>query len=305
MREYIAPYLEHVLGNTWCIVTGYCRIPLYLADRSQAVMIDSGLRDPDQKPILELLEREKIHVAALLTSHFHRDHVGNHEAIKARHGCTIYMTPYCAIIGQDPANLRFSGYETYTMSKARGLYPQRTHDEIIPWEAESITVCGYRFGLIWLPGHAVEQLGFVTPDDVAYLSDTLLCDQAMSKIRMPYCTHCGLDFAAKESLRGKIHKRYILAHNAVCEEIDGLIDRNLAYMQERLAIVENAADAWMSMDTLCAVAMAKMGTDLNHIIKVIGAKRNLQVLIEHLVETGRLVARVREGYIEYIAANCQ
>ena len=301
----LAPYLEHVLGDTWCIVTGYCRIPLYLADRSQAVMIDSGLKDPDREPILELLEREQIHVAALLTSHFHRDHVGNHEAIKEHHGCTVYMTPYCAIIGQDPTNLRFSGYETVAMSKARGLYPKPTHDALIPWQAEELTVCGARFGLLWLPGHAVEQLGFITPDDVVYLADTLLCDKTMSHIRMPYSTHCGMDFAAKESLRGMTHKRYILAHNAVYEEIDGLIDRNLAYMEQRLAIVESAADTWMTSDTLCAVAMAKMGTDLNHMLKVNGAKRNLQVLIQHLVETGRLVTRVREGYIEYIAAKYQ
>lgn len=299
MAERINPYLEHVLGDTWCIVTGYCRIPLYLADRSQAVMIDSGLKDPDREALLELLDREQIHVAALLTSHFHRDHVGNHEAIKERHGCTVYMTPYCAIIGQDPSNLGVAGYEGYAMRKARGLYPKPTHDALIPWGAESITVCGARFGLLQLPGHAVEQLGFITPDDVVYVADTLLCDQSMAHIRLPYSTHCGLDFAAKESLRGMTHKRYILAHNAVCDEIDELVDRNLAYMQQRLSLVESTVDTWMSMDTLCAAVMKKMGTDVNHLLKVAGAKRNLKVLVEYLTETGRLVTRVRDGYIEY------
>lgn len=88
------PYLEHVLGDTWCIVTDYSRIPLYMPDRAQAIMIDSGLKKPDREGILSLLEQEKIHVSALLTSHFHRDHTGNHAAIRAVHNCTVYMTPF-------------------------------------------------------------------------------------------------------------------------------------------------------------------------------------------------------------------
>jgi hypothetical protein len=32
---------------------------------------------------------------------------------------------------------------------------------------------------------------------------------------------------------------------------------------------------------------------------VIGGKRNIQVLVEYLVETERLDFRVREGYVEY------
>ena len=122
MSQRIVPYLEHVLGDTWCVVTGYCRIPLYMPDRSRAVMIDSGLKHPDRERILALLERENIRVATLLTSHFHPDHVGNHTALKAAHGCSVYMTPFARIMSRDPSNLQTVGYETYTMRKARGPY---------------------------------------------------------------------------------------------------------------------------------------------------------------------------------------
>ena len=120
MGQRIVPYLEHVLGDTWCIVTGYCRIPLYMPDRSRAVMIDSGLKHPDREGILSLLERENIRVATLLTSHFHPDHVGNHTALKAAHGCSVYMTPFARIMSRDPSNLQAVGYETYVMRKTRG-----------------------------------------------------------------------------------------------------------------------------------------------------------------------------------------
>ena len=299
MGSRFAPYLEHVLGDTWCIVTGYCRLPLYMPDRARAVMIDSGLKHPDREGILSLLERENIRVATLLTSHFHPDHVGNHTALKAAHGCSVYMTPFARIMSRDPSNLQAVGYETYTMRKARGPYSYCGPDEIIPEGAEEICVDGIPFRLLWLPGHAVEQVGFITPDDVAYLSDTVLSDHVLQSVRLPYYTCLRLDLQTKEMLKQLRCRRYILAHNGVCDQIGDLIDRNIATAQEKLYLVEAQAGEWRTLEQLCAAVMIRLGMDLNAPAKVIGGKRNIQVLVEYLVETERLAFRVREGYVEY------
>ena len=299
MGQRIVPYLEHVLGDTWCIVTGYCRIPLYMPDRSRAVMIDSGLKHPDREGILSLLERENIRVATLLTSHFHPDHVGNHTALKAAHGCSVYMTPFARIMSRDPSNLQAVGYETYVMRKTRGPYTYCGPDEIIPEGAEEICVDGITFRLLWLPGHAVEQVGFITPDDVAYLSDTVLSDHVLQAVRLPYYTCLRLDLQTKELSKNLRCRRYILAHNGVCDEIGELIDRNIATAREKLRLVEAQAKDWCTLEQLCAAVMAHLKMDLNAEAKVIGGKRNIQVLVEYLVETERLVFRVREGYVEY------
>lgn len=299
MGQRIVPYLEHVLGDTWCIVTGYCRIPLYMPDRSRAVMIDSGLKHPDREGILALLEQEHIRVATLLTSHFHPDHVGNHTALKAAHGCSVYMTPFARIMSRDPSNLQAVGYETYTLRKARGPYSYCGPDEIIPEGAEEICVDGITFRLLWLPGHAVEQVGFITPDDVAYLSDTVLSDHVLQAVRLPYYTCLRLDLQTKELLKNLRCRRYILAHNGVCDALCDLIDRNITTAREKLRLVEAQAKDWCTLEQLCAAVMAHLKMDLNAEAKVIGGKRNIQVLVEYLVETERLVFRVREGYVEY------
>lgn len=303
MGQRIAPYLEHVLGDTWCIVTGYCRIPLYMSDRSRAVMIDSGLKYPDREGILALLNRENIRVATLLTSHFHPDHVGNHTALKAAHGCAVYMTPFARIMSRDPSNLQAVGYETYTFRKARGPYSYCGPDQIIPEDAKEICVGGITFQLLWLPGHAVEQVGFVTPDDVAYLADTVLSDHLLQSVKLPYYTCLRLDLQAKEALRALRCRRYILAHSGVYDEIGGLIDRNIATAHEKLRLVEALADEWCTLEQLCAAVMTRLEMDLSAESKVIGGKRNIQVLVEHLVETQRLTFRVREGYVEYRRAS--
>jgi len=48
--------------------------------------------------------------------------------------------------------------------------------------------------------------------------------------------------------------------------------------------------------------MTHLGIDLNATVKVLGSKRNIQVLVEYLVESGRLTVRVRDGFVEYLAA---
>ena len=300
--EYLAPYLEHIKGDTWCIVTKFCRIPLYMPDRNKAVMIDSGLKNPDREGILSLLEREQIHVDSLLTSHFHRDHIGNHNAIRARHGCEVYMTAYAAIVGMEPANLLTTGYEVHAMTKARGPFPTCPCDKLIPQNAKSVIASDIEFPIFWLPGHAVEQIGFVTPDGVAYVADTLLSDHVLQTVRIPYYTCCRLDLEAKESLRNLHCDRYILAHNGVCDELDGLIDRNIANVHKQLDMVESQATHWMTLEQLSVAVMTHLGIDLNNVIKVLGSKRNIQVLTEYLVESERLQVRVRDGFVEYIAA---
>ena len=297
--EKFAPYLEHVLGDTWCIVTDFCRIPLYMPDPSRAIMMDSGWKNPES--ILSLLAQENIHISVLLTSHYHRDHIGNHAAIQAAHHCKVYMTPFAEIVGREPSNLLAIGYETRLLLQQRGSYPYCKPDGLIHPEDASLTVDGVTFALLWMPGHAVEQVGFVTPDGVAYIGDTLLSDHILQAIKLPYYTCLWLDLQAKESLRQLNYNRYIVAHNGVYEDISGLIDRNIENAHEKLDIVESLANRWLTFEQLCVAVMSYYSFDLNAVNKVVGSKRNIQVLVEYLVQTERLTIRVRDGFVEYMA----
>ncbi len=96
-------------------------------------------------------------------------------------------------------------------------------------------------------------------------------------------------------------KRYILAHNGVYEDISSLIDRNIATVYEKLDAVTAVTNRWMILEQLSVAVMEHLGIDLNIQLKVVGAKRNIQVLVEQLLETGKLETRIRQGYVEYMA----
>jgi glyoxylase-like metal-dependent hydrolase (beta-lactamase superfamily II) len=296
--EQFAPFLEPVLGDTWCIVTPFCRMPVYMPDRNNAILIDSGL-GYHKAGILALLDQEGIRVTSLLTSHFHRDHVGNHARIKSHFGCTVYMTPFAAALCGDPNNVRGTGYESPLLTKARGGSICCPADKLFSPENGTLEVQGAQFDVVSLPGHCQEQVGFITPDGAAYLSDTILSAPIVDALRIPYCTDCTMDLQAKESLLKLQAKAYILAHNSTEQEIAGLVQKNLDNMYRKLSMVEQLADTWMTMETLAAKVMAHTGAELDNTGKVLGMQRNTQVLVNHLIETDRLTHRVRDGYIEY------
>jgi len=296
--------LEHVLGDTWCMVTGSCRIPLYMPDRQNAVMIDTGLKMTDREGILALLEREDIRVQSILVSHFHMDHIGNLRPLKEKYGAHTYMSYYASAMLNNPGMARLATFETSFMSiPLVGPYVSAT-DHLIDPETPEIMVCGQRFEVISLPGHAVENMGFVTPDGVAYLSDTILSQDVLRAVRIPYCSHCATDLEAKEKARELSYNRYILAHNGVVDSIRELAQENIDNMKQKIAMVLEQCRDYIPLERLTSKVVAITGSNPDDLQKVLGAKRNVQVIVDYLMETGQLTNRGHNGYIEYIAAGC-
>lgn len=299
--ERFEPYLEHISGDTWCLVTPFIRLPLYMPSRKEAVLIDSGLHHHRQG-ILDALEREGVQITSLITSHFHRDHVGNHTALKERFHCTVYMTPFASALCGDPANVRGTGYESPLLTKARGGSVGCGADRVFYPGDKELQVQGGVFEILSLPGHCQEHVGIVTPDKVAYLSDTVLSRHVVNALRIPYCTDCTSDLVAKESVEKLNYPCYILAHNSVETEIQELARLNIENLKSKVDMVESLADRWLTMEALAARVMEHTGADLFDTGKVLGMARNTQVLVDHLVETQRLTHRVKDGFIEYIKA---
>lgn len=301
----VKPYLEPVLGDTFCIVTGYSRIPLFKLGGGRAVLIDSGLAKPDREGILDLLRRENLRAAAVLTSHAHIDHTGNHSVLQSEHGAVLYMTAFDAAISSTPMNLKSYLYGT----SYRGLMGYWDSmlcrmDRVIRPEDAEVEIEGARFQILRLPGHAPEHLGFVTPDGVAYLADALMSDRVLESVRIPYCMCCELDIQTKQEIRTMDYARYIIPHNGVCDEVAALAQRNIQKLEEKIEVVASLADHYITLEQLVAESVTAMGASRDTVYKIRVAERNIRVFVEHLLDMGRLTQRADRGLIEYIRTDC-
>lgn len=300
MIQNIKPHIEHVKGNTYCIITGYCRFPLYKLDETQVILIDSGL-PRDWEGILDCLQQENLQVVAVLTSHLHPDHVGNHLNLRKTFGSKLYMTMHAAAICASPMNqvATYAGIITYRRI-CKNMTTAIVPDALIDWNAKSITVEGATFELLQLPGHSAEHLGIVTPDGVAYLGDTVLSEPVMKALRAPFCVCVELDLASKEFLAQTNYDRYIVAHNEVRDEIRQLALWNRDMMLQKAEAICSLATDYMTLDTLTQKAMKQVGSELDSVHRVAGFRRNTLPFVDYLIDTGKLTCRANDGVIEYI-----
>ena len=89
----------HVAGNTWCLNT-VASIPIYFIDDRNVILLDTGYSDDRSRPaLMEFLEENELKVSAILGTHTHYDHVGNHNYLKTRYGSEIIMPELEAALG--------------------------------------------------------------------------------------------------------------------------------------------------------------------------------------------------------------
>ncbi len=295
------PYIEYVKGNTYCIVLGYIRIPLYMLGDGKAILLDSGLHH-SWADILELLERENLHITSVLTTHAHPDHIGNHLNLRHHFGSKLYMSPFCAAIYASPVNMTGLNVGLFSYRNiCKKLGEPVSPDGIIDIHADNITVDGVSFGIISTCGHAAENLGFITPDNVAYLGDILLDAHMVKSLRAPYCTCIEPDLEAKASLAALKCDRYVLAHNIVVDDITELIQINCEGLLRIAADLEAICSEYITLDEITRQFLANTGGNPDTVRSVSGTQRNIRVFLEYLLDTDRLVARANNGIVEFKA----
>lgn len=296
-------YLERVKGDTWCVVTEFCRIPMFRLGGGEVVLFDSGLWMPGGDDLLTLLDKEGLRVVAVVTSHVHIDHVGYHAALRERYAAVIYMSLYDAGIAGKAGVLRscFFGLSARTMRRyAESLFTDC--DRIIrPGDGE-ITINGARFGVLRLAGHAPEHLGFTTPDNVAYLGDTLLSENVLESVRIPFTTDCSADIDTKNLVGTLRYDGYIVAHNGVYTDITDLAQKNVRMLMEKISVVQQLITDCVSFEHIVSEGIKAFGVAWEN-RKILIATRNIRAFVDYLLDTGRIAERLVGGVIKYVPVN--
>ena len=298
-KTTVKPYWQQVKGNTWCMVLDYARIPVYLCGEGKAILMDSGY-DRSRQEILDLLEEKGLTPVALLTSHTHPDHIGNHAFLRETFGAKVYMSPFDVATFADPLVMcvSFGARVGYRMCKERfgvGV----TADEVFPNTDCEITVEGVTFRMIPTPGHCVEHTTIITPDNVAYLGDALQSEDFMVNRRLTYSTVVEEDLASKKIIGQLSCDAYIMAHNGVVEDITDSVETAVEAMEYRLRLFEELVDTPVSEDELVRRFLLHTGADLENTRSVRGIHFNAPAFLSYLVDHDRLTQIVEDGYVKY------
>jgi glyoxylase-like metal-dependent hydrolase (beta-lactamase superfamily II) len=285
------------------MLTENAYIPVYVLEDNRAIMLDSGWQD-DLPDILQLLEEKNLQLAAILTSHDHPDHVGNHKELKDRFGAKVYMGPFCACSCTDPLNMfaTLGGRAGYRVVRDRtGRFCEPDH--IIPWKDGEITLEGVTFKTVMTAGHCAEQFTFITPDNVAYLGDAILSPKIIRTVRLPYCACLEPYLEALDKIAQLGCDKYIFAHNGIEEDIGRVIQITKDTVEERLNVLEALADTPMTLDELVRKFLIHTEADLTSWRSVNGVGFNAKTFAGHLVDQDRLKFVLEDGIMKYVRAD--
>lgn len=300
LREKSNAVLEHILGDTWCICTNSARIPLYMPDRNNAVMIDAGYAPTSQEAILGLLEQENIRVRAVLVSHWHIDHVGCIPALQKKYGAHIYMSRFAWIMINSYNMERKSVFSYPFLVIPKEDLSLQENEHLIDPEATELTVCGYTFQVLRFPGHETDNMGYVTPDRVAYLSDTILSQDVLHSIRIPYFTDWDLDLKTKRQILEYDFDGYVMAHNGmVVGSARSLVQENINNMLEKIELVATLCKKETTIEDLTARMVEVTSGRPDVVGKVNGTRRNTEKILDYLFKNGRLEIFAKDGYVYY------
>ncbi len=88
-------------------------------------------------------------------------------------------------------------------------------DIVISNNQDKVNVCGIEFKIMHTPGHSPGHICIITPDDVAYLADSLISYEVMKGAKMPYAYILKQDLESKSKLYDLKYSKYIVAHKGI------------------------------------------------------------------------------------------
>jgi hydroxyacylglutathione hydrolase len=292
--------IKEVMGNTFCIDTGMTYIPFYKINHEEIIMLDSGWAEGEREGIDELLEKNKFKVVAIICSHAHIDHIGNNAYLKKKYSCIIAMSAYEALICSSTVSLKLY-YSSQTLSEVTEHFGHMVceTDIMIFDNQHSITVCGIEFKILHTPGHSPAHICIITPDDVAYLGDSLISYEVMRGAKMPYAYILSEDLKSKLKLYDLRHSRYIVAHKGMYEDITKLITDNIEFYKNRASTIYSIIEGSMTMEDILKAAIKNFNINVKSRYKYSIIERMLTSYVEYLNEAGSIVLKMDNGFLKY------
>ncbi|MBU3091725.1 MBL fold metallo-hydrolase [Clostridium sp. CF011] len=295
--------IKEIKGNTFCIDTGMTYIPFYKINHEEIIMLDSGWAQGERKGIDELLLKNNFKVVAIICSHAHIDHVGNNAYLKEKYNCIIAMPSYEALICSSTVNLKLY-YSSQTLSDVLEHFGDMVceTDIMILDNQDSVTVCGVKFKIIHTPGHSPAHICITTPDDVAYLGDSLISYEVMRGAKMPYAYILSVDLLSKLKLYDLKYSKYVVAHKGIFDDITGLIADNISFYKDRALRIYNVIDGTMTMEDILKAVIISFNINVKSKYRYTTIVRMLRSYVEYLNETGMVVLNMDNGFLKYSKA---
>ncbi|NLW70243.1 MAG: MBL fold metallo-hydrolase [Eubacteriaceae bacterium] len=205
------------------------KIGIYEAAPGEVYLIDSGNDKDAAVKVRRILEKNGWSLKGILITHSNCDHIGGCDYLSKHFACKVFapgveraftentvLEPAFLYGGFPPSDLRHK----FLMAK-----PCETHgfdDPDFPLEV----------GVIPLPGHFFDMVGFLLPDGTAFIADCLSSEQTLQKYKVTFIYDVAQYLKTLGAVQNIGASLYIPSHAPACEDISPLAACNRRNTEE-------------------------------------------------------------------------
>lgn len=267
--------MVRVRGNTYVESIGATDIGIYMLDERNVVLIDSG--EYPSEEFMGMLCEETLFVRAILQTHMHIDHIGNNESLVREFGAPVIA---------DEADAEDVALWGMTLP-----YPVRYE----PCGHTSV-IDGRAFGTIRTPGHSPGHQLIITPDEVCFLGDVIMSEEALAMAKMPYRRRTKESLDSIRFLYGLPYDCYVAAHRGILDQakMRRSAELNIKKEEELLEVLESLIPRPIPLLELETAYMNAVHVNNPHTQREDYMHVSARGRIEELERRGRI--RIREGW---------
>ncbi len=280
--------IKQISGNTWCL-SGHQLIPIYMTDSSHCIMMDTGTQGLREE-IVAALEEANITPIGLLCTHTHFDHFGNARYLSERYHCPVALplgeAEICRTIASVKSHLFVFSHGQIENDPKMAEIPCIV-DHVIRPEENDTYFRGVRFRVMHTPGHSIDHVSYITPDNICYGADALLCGHSLTASKLPYSFNFRQSLETMEQFRDLDCPVMILAHNGIVNApYNDLVEENRQVMLDQLMQVRGLANRPMSADEVCHAVCREMGVQVATPEKAQNLELFLRPYMEYMIDSG-------------------
>ena len=201
---------KKIINNTYMAKIGICTVGMYMTGEKEAVLIDTGSKPSE--PLLEYFDGGSVHLSAVIHTHLHIDHYANTDTLCALFGCPAYAT-------EGEINARHNALSLPLSA--------------IPSEG-LLEIADIPFQIISTPGHSIDHISVITPDNICFTGDVLMHERLASHAKLPYMFRTAQAIESMKKTERLGCNYYVLAHTGLVsnEEYPHLAEINIKKEEE-------------------------------------------------------------------------
>ena len=218
------------LTNTVSYIDCPAKIGVYRPDGGADVyLIDSGNDKDAGRKVRQVLDKNGWTLRGILNTHSHADHVGGNKYLQAQTKCKVFCGGIEGAVTAHPLLEPVGLYGGCPHKELRHKFLMAQESDVSPLDDPDFPK---EVGVIPLPGHSFDMVGYRTPDGVAFLADCVSSEATLEKYGIGYLFDVQATLATLDAIERLEAKLFVPSHASVCEDIRPLARLNRAKVIE-------------------------------------------------------------------------